>query len=63
MYVPLSQMYRKNVPSGPSLLNDRDNVQTAPDGTFIWMLISIAILSSGCGGPWIARATLAFSPV
>ena len=45
------------------LLNDNASVQTAPDATFIWMLISIAILSSGCIGPCIALTSDAVCPL
>ena len=41
----------RTCPSGPSLLNDSDSVQIAPDGTFSPMLMSMAMPSVGCIGP------------
>ena len=40
-----------------------DSVQTAPEGVFMMMPISIAIFSSGCMGPSTACATDAVWPV
>jgi hypothetical protein len=45
------------VPSGPSLLNDSDSVQMAPDGTFMPMLMSIAIFEFGMVRPLPARSS------
>ena len=63
MYVPLSQMYLKKVPSGPSLLKDSDSVHIAPDGALRPMLMSIAMPSTGCFGPCSAKLWVAIAPV
>src|SRR5215831_7940428 len=56
-------MYRKKVPSGPSLLKLSERVQMRPAGVRSWMDMSIGMPSSGWIGPCTALAIWASSPV
>ena len=63
MYVPWSQMYRKKVPRGPSLLKDRESVQIAPLALLSWIDMSMAMPRVGCVGPCTAWAIFTGEPV
>src|SRR5215831_9794457 len=56
-------MYRKKVPSGPSLLKLSERVQMRPPGVRSWIDMSIAMPSSGWTGPCTAWAIWMSSPV